>query len=117
TLSVAYHEPRRISRQRIAWFEVMTNLISISLFNAQLLDDLHAKQAALQEAWKAVTDAQEMERSRLSRELHDEVGQAVTSLMLRPKAPQAETGGGLTGARLSGLRYLSGKTVEEVRRI
>jgi two-component system NarL family sensor kinase len=117
TLSVAYHEPRRISRQRIAWFEAMTNLISISLFNTQLLNDLQAKQTALQEAWKAVTDAQEVERRRLSRELHDEVGQALTSLMLRLKALQTETDVELITDRLNGLRYLTGKTLEEVRRI
>lgn len=117
TLSVGYQIPRQISRTRLAWFEAMTNLISVSLYNAQLLTDLHAKQAALQEAWKAVTDVQEMERSRLSRELHDEVGQALTSLMLRMKALQSETDVEMIGDRLNGLRYLTGKTLEEVRRI
>lgn len=117
TLSVAFRETRTISRTRLAWFEAMTNLISISLYNAQLLNDLHVKQAQLQDAWKAITDAQEMERSRLSRELHDEVGQALTSLMLRLKALQTETDVEVINARLNGLRYLTGETLEEVRRI
>jgi len=117
TLSVAFQNPRTIPATRLAWFEAMTNLISISLFNAQLLSDIRAKQTQLQDAWKAVTDAQEMERSRLSRELHDEVGQALTSLMLRLKALQAETDIEIITARLNGLRYLTGETLEEVRRI
>lgn len=116
-LSVGYRRICTVPRRRLEWFEAMSNLISISLYNGQLLADLHANQSALQDAWKAVTDAQEMERSRLSRELHDEVGQALTSLMLRMKALQSETDVETIGDRLNGLRYLTGKTLEEVRRI
>lgn len=117
TLSIAFHKPCNISRSRLAWFEAMTNLISVSVHNAQLLNDLRTKQAELQNAWKAVTEVQETERRRLSRELHDEVGQALTSLMLRLKALQSETDIEVIGDRLNGLRYLTGQTLEEVRRI
>jgi signal transduction histidine kinase len=117
TLSVAFHAPRQISPTRLAWFEAMTNLISVSVHNARLLDNLQAKQSELQRAWKLVTDAQETERRRLSRELHDEVGQALTSIMLRLKALQTETDIEVIGDRLNGLRYLTGQTLEEVRRI
>lgn len=117
TLSVAYHAPYVVPRDRLAWFETMTSLIGVGLHNTQLLEDLHAKQVALQDAWKAVTDAQEMERKRLSRELHDDVGQALTSLMLRLKTLQAETDLETISDRLNGLRYLTGQTLEEVRRI
>lgn len=116
-LSVAFHEARQITPSRLAWFEAMTNLISVSLYNTQLLDDVHMKQAELQKAWQLVTDAQEAERRRLSRELHDEVGQALTSIMLRLKALQTETDVEVIGDRLNGLRYLTGQTLEEVRRI
>lgn len=64
-----------------------------------------------------MTDAQEVERRRLSRELHDEVGQALTSLMLRFKAMQTETDVDLISDRLNGLRDLTGKMLEELRRI
>ncbi|HML20315.1 MAG TPA: GAF domain-containing sensor histidine kinase [Aggregatilinea sp.] len=117
TLSVAFQREPKISSSRLAWFEAMTNLISISLYNVQLLTDLNAKQTELQRAWQAVTDAQEMERSRLSRELHDDVGQALTSLTLRLKALQSETDIEVIGDRINGLRYLTGQTIEEVRRI
>ena len=116
-LSVGYKAPNIPPVEQIKWFEAMANLLSVGIYNRQLLTDLHTKQAALQDAWKAVTDAQEKERSRLSRELHDEVGQALTSLMLRMKALQTETDIETVVDRINGLRYLTGKTLEEVRRI
>lgn len=116
-LSVAYQARRELDKAQLAWFEIMANLVSINLYNWQLLEDLNAKQVALQRAWQAVTDVQEMERRRLSRELHDDVGQALTSLMLRLKALQAESDIEVINVRLNGLRYLTGQTLEEVRRI
>lgn len=116
-LSIAYHARRELDTVQLAWFETMANLVSINLYNWQLLEDLNAKQAALQRAWQAVTDVQEMERRRLSRELHDDVGQALTSLMLRLKALQSESDIEVINVRLNGLRYLTGETLEEVRRI
>jgi signal transduction histidine kinase len=64
-----------------------------------------------------VVEAQELERARLARELHDETGQALTSILLRLK--QLEDAGEPEQMRegLPVLRELVSETLRNVRRL
>jgi signal transduction histidine kinase len=64
-------------------------------------------------------DIQEDERRRLSRELHDEIGQALTALRIEISHAQSawKTGSPATAARLDQARSLAEKTVQTVRNI
>jgi len=85
--------------------------------NIRLLDELNAKNSRLQQLLHHAISAQEAERKRLARELHDETGQSLTSISLRLKALQTETDLEVIHDRLNGLRYLTSQTLEEVRRL
>ena len=70
------------------------------------------------DAFRRVVGAQELERRRLARELHDETGQALTSILLGLKSLEDALGDeGQRGAAVAGLRKLVVATLQDVRRL
>ena len=69
------------------------------------------------DAMRRVVDGQELERTRLARELHDETGQALTSILLGLKALDQviETEEGRV--RVASVRELVVSTLQDVRRL
>ena len=98
-------------------FAQQRELAELNQANQRLLAEVRVKSERLQQLLHRAIQAQEAERKRLARELHDETGQALTSLMLQLKALQEETEVDVIHDRLNGLRYLTSRTVEEVRRL
>lgn len=64
-----------------------------------------------------IVDGQEQERRRLSRELHDETGQALTSVLLGLKTIEEAQGTERFPDALTGLRELVVATLQDVRRL
>lgn len=111
------NEKRVFSTHDMALLEIVGNLVGASLSNAQLLKDLRRKEWELRRALNRSVDLQEDERKRLSRELHDEIGQALTSILIRLRALQVDREEQEYRAQLDELRELTGQTIEELRRI
>jgi signal transduction histidine kinase len=65
---------------------------------------------------RRVVEGQELERKRLARELHDQTGQALTSILLGLK-PLEETAAGETNDAVAALRELVVSTLQDVRRL
>ena len=68
-------------------------------------------------AFRRVVAAQELERRRLARELHDETGQALTSILLGLKALEDSVEGDEARTGVAGLRELVVATLQDVRRL
>ncbi|HXV33579.1 MAG TPA: GAF domain-containing sensor histidine kinase [Gaiellaceae bacterium] len=66
---------------------------------------------------RRIVDGQEQERRRLSRELHDETGQALTSILLGLKAIDDAQGTDAFPTALAELRELAVATLQDVRRL
>ncbi|KGK90602.1 hypothetical protein DP73_07385 [Desulfosporosinus sp. HMP52] len=78
---------------------------------------LRLREDTLERICKQAIDELENNKKQLSRELHDEVGQAMTSILLQLKLLQQEQDLELIHDRLGGLRYITQQTIEDVRRI
>ena len=69
------------------------------------------------DALRRVVDAQELERRRLARELHDETGQALTSILLGLKTLEETLEADEARAATARLRELVVATLQDVRRL
>jgi len=69
------------------------------------------------ESFRRVLEGQEVERHRLARELHDETGQALTSILLGLKSVEEAPDAGATSEALAELRELLVATLQDVRRL
>jgi signal transduction histidine kinase len=100
-----------------ALLEVVGNIMGVSLYNAQLLRDLRYKESELRRALHRAVEVQEDERKRLARELHDEIGQALTSILIQLKTIQDGEDMRVMTSRIDNLRQLASQTIEELRRL
>jgi signal transduction histidine kinase len=82
---------------------------------AAIAVDLSARVAA--NALRRILEAQELERRRLARELHDQTGQELTSVLLGLKAVEEATSAAERGEALAGVREQVVGTLHDVRRI
>jgi signal transduction histidine kinase len=73
-------------------------------------------QRVSREAMRKVVQAQELERTRLARELHDETGQALTSILLALK-PLEGAADADARAAVAAVRELVVSTLQDVRRL
>src|SRR5262245_60613104 len=74
-------------------------------------------QRVSRDAVRRVVEAQEHERARLARELHDETGQALTSILLGLKSLESLANDEEGRAALGELRQLVVTTLQDVRRL
>ncbi|MEE9190157.1 MAG: ATP-binding protein [Candidatus Neomarinimicrobiota bacterium] len=83
----------------------------------EMVATLKSQQKTLQDLSKALIRSQEEERTRISRELHDEIGQSLTAISLNLKALQSQPRDEkVFSERLSDSHNLVKKTIDEIQR-
>jgi len=75
-------EPGFFTLTHLRWAESLVNQASVAIQNAWLFEQVRAGQDRMQLLSRRLVESQEKERSYVARELHDEAGQALVSLML-----------------------------------
>ncbi|MGZ4109054.1 MAG: HAMP domain-containing sensor histidine kinase [Actinomycetota bacterium] len=101
-VGVVWDPPRQLDAPRRDLLASLSGLVAIAVENTELLDRLQQKEQSLQGLLRNTINAQEEERRRISRELHDETSQVLSALMMNIDLleTQLETQGpGLDGSR------------------
>jgi signal transduction histidine kinase len=80
---VAYaQQPNFFDPDSIAILMALASQAAVAIQNARLFAELEAQREALRQVSLRLVNAQEAERRRISRELHDELGQGLTALKI-----------------------------------
>lgn len=80
-----------------------------------LLDGIERDRARLRRLATQIMQAQDDERSRVARELHDSVAQTLAALVMQISAVQRDAPDGPLAERLALVRTIAGEALEEVR--
>ena len=84
-------------------------------FTLRLERELDLRRADLQELSTLLLRAQENERRALARELHDEVGQSLSAILMETEGAECADQPAGTRAHLNSIKTLAEKTVNQVR--
>jgi len=93
------------------------NQLGIALQNSQLWEELRYKEHLRAQLLNKVVSAQEEERRRISRELHDESGQALTSLLVQLKILEKCNDLDDVRTHVEDMRKQTAQTLQEIRRL
>jgi PAS domain S-box-containing protein len=124
TISSVSRQPKSFTAEDERLMTILASQAAMAIENAQLFDSQRRARAVaefqrerLRELTQRIVSAQEEERLRISRELHDEAGQALTSLkisldLIRVGLPPEQEA---LRTRLAGVASLADETMESLR--
>ncbi len=116
-LVMLYRDATTITPQHRQVLGGICNQLGVTLQNSQLWEQLRHKEQLRAQLLTKVVSAQEEERQRISRELHDETGQALTSLLVQLKILERSPNPTEVRAQVESIRQLVARTLQEVRRL
>lgn len=116
-INMACPQETEISHEDFDLLVALGRQVSEIIANAWLHQRLVEKESARQLLLHALVSAQETERTRLARELHDEAGQSLTSLLFRLKALENKAPDGELQGDLGAVSQSVSKAIDQIREI
>ena len=118
-LSVAIRAPRLFSGREIALVNSIAHQLALTIENIRLYNLNRQHQENLRHLSLKVLSAQEEERKRISRELHDATGQALLALKLHLELLAQQVPPEMTNPReeIAEAQAITTQAIEEIRRL
>ncbi len=110
-----FYEMRTFTDDELALLRGVADQAAQAIINAQLFEQVQAGQQRLEQLSKRLVNAQETERRHLARELHDEIGQALTVLKINIQAIQSAPDPTTAHQHLNSSLELVEQTLQQVR--
>jgi signal transduction histidine kinase len=117
TLCVASLAHRDFPQEEMNLLMAIGNQIAVGVENARLYGELAHRDQLRGELLQKVIAAQEEERKRIARDLHDDTSQALTALIYSLEAAEGRCAAGDTRATLTAMRQLATQTLESVHKL
>jgi len=116
--SLSKREPRYFSEEHVKLAETMSSQASVAVENAILFEQMQAATVRMKALSRRLVETQENERRHISRELHDEAGQALVSLRygLRLLEREIDEGGSADG-RVADLVQQTDAVIDGLHRL
>ncbi len=113
--NVAASDPSRLGPDEMRLLNAIGAQLAVAIENARLWEELKEKEALRGQLLEKVIRAQEEERQRIARELHDETSQALTSFMVGLKVLEGAENIAEARQRATELRRIAAGVLENVR--
>ncbi|MBI5567000.1 MAG: GAF domain-containing protein, partial [Chloroflexi bacterium] len=101
--------------QRLA--EMLVGQAAVAIQNAWLFEQVRAGRERLQSLSRRLVEAQEAERHYVARELHDEAGQALTSLLFGLRQLEAQWADAALGPQVTELKQITNSLFDSLHRL
>ncbi|MGC8838795.1 MAG: GAF domain-containing protein [Anaerolineae bacterium] len=105
------------SQEDLAFLSAVGDQIALAVENARLYAELQRKERVRGELLQKVITAQEEERKRVARELHDETSQALTALLYEVEEALEQGCDGPTREVLERMQRLARQTLEGIHKL
>lgn len=92
-LNLAGDDPAAMDAELLTFLGTIGRQVGVAIENARLWEELKQRDLLRGQLLEQAIAAQEEERQHIARELHDQIGQALTSILVLLRGLEAETGG------------------------